>query len=327
MKKVILDCDPGHDDAFAIMLTTKHLDLLGVTTVSGNCTIENATRNALKVLEVIERTDIPVYRGYSTPLVKKLETSPDFHGENGMEGPELPKPGIRAKKEHAVNFIVETVMNNEDITLIATGPLTNIAGAINKEPKVVDRVNEIYIMGGSVTFGNRTPVAEFNIFVDPEAASRVFNSGVLVKMTGINLTRQCLITETEKVEFREIGNDAGIFAAELLDFFIESHSKVDIPGAILHDACAVTWLINPDLISSAPMHIDVELSGDLTRGMTVCDYRHLRTSDPGVDLNRTPTMDFRGKKPNAEAALELDFEGFLSLVKETLSSYNKNEVG
>lgn len=323
MKKVILDCDPGHDDAFAIMLAVQHLNVLGITTIGGNCTLEKVTKNALKVLEVINRTEIPVYPGHSCPMVAPLVTAPQFHGESGMDGPVLPEPKIQAQKKHAVDFIVDTVMNTEDVTLIATGPLTNIAAAINREPRIVDRVKELCIMGGSVTYGNWTPTAEFNIFVDPEAASRVFNSGLHVKMTGINLTRQCCLTSEHVEKFREIGTKAANFAADLTEYFIDSTIKsAKLTGANMHDACAVAWIINPDLIKAADMHIDVELKGELTRGMTVCDYRHLRGTDPAVDLCRIPTMEVRGEKPNAEAALELDFDGFLSLLYDTLKNYN-----
>lgn len=323
MQKIILDCDPGHDDAFAIMLAAQYLDVLGITTIGGNGFLENVTTNALKVLEVIEREDIPVYKGHAGPLVNPLVTAPEFHGESGMDGPVLPEPKIKSQHKHAVDFIVETVLANKDITIIATGPLTNVASAINKNPDIVKNIKEICIMGGSVTFGNWTPAAEFNIFVDPEAASIVFNSGALVKMTGVNLTRQCLITEKEMFKFREIGTKAANFAADLVDYFIQAcYDTADIKGANLHDACAVAWIINPDLIKSVPMHIDVELNGKLTRGMTVCDYRHLRGSDPKVDLHREPTMKFRGAQPNAIGALELDFDGFLALLYSTLKSYN-----
>ena len=153
MKKVILDCDPGHDDAFAIMLAAQHLDVLGITTIGGNCTLENVTKNALKVLEVLERTDIPVYAGHSNPTTVPLVTAPQFHGETGLDGPVLPEPAVKPQKQHAVDFIVETVMNTDDVTLIATGPLTNIAAAINREPRIVGRVKELSIMGGSVKIG------------------------------------------------------------------------------------------------------------------------------------------------------------------------------
>jgi pyrimidine-specific ribonucleoside hydrolase len=322
-KKVILDCDPGHDDAFAIMLAVQHLDVLGVTTIGGNCTLDNVTRNALKVLEVIGAADdVPVYAGHSCPMVVPLVTAPNFHGVTGLDGPVVPDPTHNAQPEHAVDFIVDTVMHTDHVTLIATGPLTNIAAAINREPRIVDRVDEICIMGGSVTFGNWTPAAEFNIFVDPEAAARVFESGMHVKMTGLNLTRQCGFTPETVKKFRSLGTKAGDFAADLTDYFIDSNVRAkEPPLACMHDACAAAWVIDPSLIKAAPMHIDVELNGRLTRGMTVCDYRHLRGIRPGVDLEREPQMAFRGEKPNAEGALELDYQGYLDLVCRTLSNY------
>lgn len=323
-KKVILDCDPGHDDAFAMMLAVQHLDVLGVTTIGGNCTLENVTRNAIKVLEVLGKADeIGVYPGHSCPMAVPLVTAPQFHGETGLDGPVLPEPTHAPQSKHAVDFIVDTVMANDDVTLIATGPLTNIAAAINRNPSIVDRVSEICIMGGSVTFGNWTPAAEFNIYVDPEAAYRVFNSGAHVKMVGINLTRQCCIGPEHVVRFREIGTKAANFAADLTDFFIEQDIKCgEPPIACMHDACAAAWIIAPELITAAPMHIDVELTGTLTRGMTVCDYRHLRGVNPKVDIERTAQMSYRGEQPNAEGSLELDFPGFMELLYQTLENYD-----
>lgn len=321
-QKVILDCDPGHDDAFAIMLAVQHLDVLGITTIGGNCTLENVTRNAIQILEVLDRADIPVFAGHSRPMVAPLVTAPQFHGETGLDGPVLEKPSHEPQSRHAVDFIVDTVMNTDDVTLIATGPLTNIASALNREPRLVKRVKEICIMGGSVTYGNWTPAAEFNIYVDPEAAYRVFNSGIHIKMTGINLTRQCCLTAPHVAEFRRIDTRASHFAADLTEFFIDTTVKsAELTGANMHDACAVAWIIDPKLIRSVPMHIDIELDGRLTRGMTVCDYRHLRGVEPSIDLHRTPQMDFRGETPNAEAALELDFDGFMELLYKTLKNY------
>jgi purine nucleosidase len=322
MKKVILDCDPGHDDAFAIMLANRHLDVLGITTIGGNQLLEKVTSNALKVLEVTDMTDIPVYAGNAGPLVCELVTAPMFHGESGLDGPVLPDPKIKAQEKHGVDFIVDTVMSTDDVTLIATGPLTNIAAAIRREPRIVNRVPEISIMGGSVTYGNWTPTAEFNIFVDPEAAYKVFNSGLHVKMCGLNLTRQAYVTAQEVEIFRAIGNRTAKFCVDLLEFFIGTSSKkAKLNGANLHDACAVAWLIDPSLIRAAEMHVTVELKGEYTRGMTVCDSRHLRGPDPHQDLYRNPTMGFRGEKPNCEAALELDVPRFFELLYKTIESY------
>lgn len=322
-KKVILDCDPGHDDAFAIMLAVQHLDVLGITTIGGNSPLANVTRNALVVLEMIDAADkIGVYPGHSCPMVAPLVTAPNFHGESGLDGPVVNEPVHKAQEKHAVDFIVDTVMSTDDVTLIATGPLTNIASAINREPRIVERAKEICIMGGSVTFGNWTSASEFNIFVDPEAAARVFESGIHVKMTGLNLTRQCGFTPETVKRFRSIGTKTAAFAADLTDFFISSNLRENEPAlACMHDACAVAWEIEPSLIKAAPMHIDIELNGKYTRGMTVCDYRHLRGVNPTVDLERDAQMAFRGGKPNAEGALEMDYNAYLELVCSTLAKY------
>ncbi|MDR1209077.1 MAG: nucleoside hydrolase [Clostridiales bacterium] len=318
-RKIILDCDPGHDDAFAIILAASHLDVLGVTTIGGNCCLGNVTKNALKTLEVIDRTDIPVYAGHSRPMVAELVTAPQFHGESGLDGPVLPDPVTAPQKEHAVDFIVETVKSVDGVTLVPTGPLTNIAAALNRAPEIAGRIREICLMGGSVTFGNWTPAAEFNIFVDPEAAYRVFNSGVPIKMSGVNLTRQCAVSRERVDEIAKIPTRTAKFAVDLLNFFLgTSKEAASLPAANLHDACAVAWLIRPELITAAPMHITVELKGEFTRGMTVCDYRHLRCETPGTDVTESPTMGFRGERPNAEAALRLDFPGFMDLLIQTL---------
>ncbi|MCL2018949.1 MAG: nucleoside hydrolase [Oscillospiraceae bacterium] len=321
-QKVIMDCDPGHDDAFALMLAIQHLDVLGITTIGGNCSLENVTANALKILEVIERPDIGVYPGHSRPLSSELVTAPQFHGESGMDGPVLPEPKIKAQNTHAVDFIVETLKSTDDVIIIPTAPLTNIAAALNRAPEIASRIKEICLMGGSVTFGNWTPAAEFNIFVDPEAAYRVFNSGVPIKMAGVNFTRQCAITETHRDRIMMIPTKTAKFAAELIDFFMNASKEAAyLSVATLHDACAAAWVINSELVTSVPMRIDIELKGEYTRGMTVCDYRHLRCEDPEIDLSNHPTMKFRGRNPNAEGALRLDFTGFMGLLYETLRNY------
>jgi purine nucleosidase len=284
--------------------------------------LERVTTNALKVLEVTGMTHIPVYPGHSKPMASHLVTAPEFHGESGMDGPVLPDPATKPQNKHAVDFIVDTVMSTSDVTLIATGPLTNIASAIDREPRVADRIREISLMGGSVTFGNWTAAAEFNIFVDPEAAYRVFNSGIHIKMCGLNLTRQAFVTKRELDRIDEIGSRVSRFCVDLLKFFMESSRRsAGLSGAILHDPCAVAWLIDPTLIKAADMHVTVELKGEYTRGMTVCDCRHLCGPDPSIDLCRAPTTSYRGKKPNCETALELDVDRFFRLLYETIEAY------
>ncbi len=321
MKKVIIDCDPGHDDAFAIMLALKHLNVLGITTVGGNQVLEKVSVNALKILQVLDRSDLKVYKGHAGPTVVDLIIAPMFHGESGMDGPLLPHPKKGVATMHGVDFIVDTVMSTDDVTLIATGPLTNIAAAINREPQILKRVKEVSIMGGSVTFGNWTPAAEFNIYVDPEAALKVFESGMHIKMCGINLTRQAILTQSEIDDFDAIGSRASIFCADLLRFFMAASSEGPGGGVSIHDSCAVAWLIDPTLIKAVDMHVTVELRGEYTRGMTVCDYRHLRSTEPTVDLSRIPTATLRGKPSNCEAALEIDVERFLNLIRSTIMMY------
>lgn len=322
-QKIILDCDVGHDDAFALMLAVAHLDVLGVTGMGGNVTLENVVTNIRKVLELVGRTDVPVFAGHSCPTVVPLVTAPEFHGPSGLDGPDLPLPKMQIQKQHAVDFIIDTVMAHDGVSLVATAPLTNIAAAINREPRIINRIKEISLMGGSATYGNHAPMAEFNIMVDPEAAYRVFNSGIHIKMSGLNLTRQCSIEENHVSHFREIGTRAANAAADMADFYL-SRSKIAAKrkGAVMHDACAVAWLIDPSLITSVPMHVDVELHGTLTRGMTVCDSRHLNCTDPKIDYARTPQSDVFGKAPNAEVGMELDFDRFINLLYDTLAGFN-----
>lgn len=324
MKKIILDCDPGHDDAFAIMLASKHFDVLGITTVAGNGYLPDVTRNALQVLEVIDRTDIKVYPGHAGPCACQLVVATNVHGSGAMEGPLLSYPTAGPQKKHGVDFIVETIMENNDVSIIATGPLTNIASALHKEPYIAQRIKEISIMGGGAYCGNWTSAAEFNIFVDPESAYKVFHSKVPIKMSGLNLTRQCHITPEDREDLRALGNKAGVFAAELLDYY--GHGG----AAHLHDACAVAWLIDDSIVTGADLYVDIELNGTLTRGMTVCDLRPLQTEHPEIDLdlnsprrwNDAPVgSQFRGNEPNAEVGIRFDIEKFRKLLKETIASY------
>ena len=321
MRKVILDCDPGHDDAFAIILAAQHFDLLGVTTVGGNGYLPNVTRNALVVLEQIGRTDVSVFPGHAGPSTHELVIAANVHGESGMDGPVVSPPKRQPESQHAVDFIVKTVMEEEDVTLIATGPLTNIAAAIHREPRIAKKAKGLYIMGGGAYAGNWTPAAEFNIFVDAEAAYRVFHSGIDLHMVGVNLTRQCPVDAPFSQRLRSVGNHTGEFCAQLCDFFAHGGD------ARLHDACAVAWLIDPDIIQSAYLHVDIELTGTLTRGMTVTDLRSLQTTkrDMDIDLTSTARWDdpeegspFRGKAPNTHVAFRLDYERFCNLLLDTI---------
>lgn len=320
-EKVILDCDPGIDDAFAIMLAAGNLDLLGITTVGGNSPLEKTTPNARVILDLLGRPDIPVHSGHAAPLVVPLITAPKVHGENGLGDLPLPPPSRGPDPGHAVDFIIDTLMSDEGVTLVATGPLTNIAAAIGREPRIVERMAGLAIMGGSATYGNWTPTAEFNIFVDPEAAYRVFESGARVRMAGLNLTQQAHMTARELGLLEALPTKSAAFAAAILRSYMEACGRrFGLEGADIHDAVPLAWLIDPRLVKATAMHVAVELHGQLTRGMTVCDCRHLRTDLPDLDLAREPRYAPRGRDPNAEVGLSLDFPGFMTLLLDTLSA-------
>ena len=322
MRKFIFDCDPGHDDAIAIILAAKHLDILGITTVGGNQTIEKVTTNALKILDVIGRSDVPVYMGAEAPWIQELEIAPMFHGDSGLDGPELPEPAQAPETIPAAQFIVDTVMRNEDVSLLATGPLTNLATALQLNPKIAARIKEIFIMGGSATFGNWTPAAEFNIYVDPEAAYKVFTAGIPLRMSGLNLTRQSFFTRKEMRNIKEINNKTAKFVYDLLDFFIgTSMDEANLAGGNLHDVVAAAWAVDPSLVTASDLFVEIELTGKSTRGMTVCDHRHLRGSDPMIDLDHASKNERRGLEPNCAVGMELDIKRFFTLLYDTLKSY------
>ncbi|MGH8911499.1 MAG: nucleoside hydrolase, partial [Acidimicrobiia bacterium] len=222
---VLIDCDPGHDDAIAILLAlaSPELELLGITTVAGNTTLPKTTRNALKVLELTGRTDLPVAAGAERPLVRELVVAENVHGESGLDGPRLPEPQLRPVALHAVDFLAEQILGCADpVTLVPIGPLTNVALLIIRYPKVVSNLARIVSMGGAIGVGNTTPAAEFNIYVDPEAAHRVYRSGVPVTMIGLDVTHQALLNREHAGRLRSQGA-AGRFVAELLDFFISNY--------------------------------------------------------------------------------------------------------
>jgi pyrimidine-specific ribonucleoside hydrolase len=319
MRKIIIDCDPGHDDALAILLAAKHLNVVGITTVAGNQTLDKVTDNALKVVELAEITHIPVVKGMECPLVRPPRYAPEVHGETGLDGPDWPVTATPLHPQHAVDFIIDTLMSTDDVTLVPIGPLTNVATALRREPRIAGRIQEISLMGGSLTFGNSTPAAEFNIYVDPEAAHVVFSSGVPIKMCGLNLTRQAWAGPAEIERIRALGNRTGRIVAELLEFFTGRIRKLaGLSGGSLHDPCAVAWLIDPTLIEATPLHVTIELHGEHTLGMTLCDYRHLRSTGTGAgDIEGIR----RGQPPNAEVALRIDRERFLDLLINTLAQY------
>ena len=277
-RKIILDCDPGHDDAVALLLAhgNPDVELLAVTTVVGNQTLGKVTRNALAVGTIAGITGVPFAAGCDRPLVRSIETAPDIHGESGMEGPDLPQPRIELDERHAVDLIIETVMSHEPgtVTLVPTAGLTNIALAARKEPRIVPRVREVVLMGGGYHVGNWSAVAEFNIKIDPEAAHIVFNESWPVVMVGLDLTHQALATPDVVERFAALDTAPGRFVVELMDFFAASYKDAqgfDAPP--VHDPCAVAYVIDPSIVSTVKVPVDIELSGSLTLGMTVADFR------------------------------------------------------
>ena len=304
-KPVILDVDPGHDDAVALMLACGHpdLDLLAVTTVAGNVPIEKTTRNALRVLALVGRHDVPVGVGASGPLKRPLHTAEDIHGESGLDGPEeLPDADFGPDERGAVGLISETLRaSREPVTLVPVGPLTNIALLLREHPDLKDRIARVSLMGGSIGLGNTTPAAEFNIYVDPEAASEVFESGLPITMSGLDVTHLADVGPEERELLRATGRVGGVVAG-FLDYFAANYENTfgfDDPP--LHDPVAVAAVLEPGLLKTRPMRVDVECESDLTRGETVCDFY-------GVT----------GKRPNADVGVELDREAFFELLYEAL---------
>lgn len=292
--KIILDCDPGHDDVVALMLAYGHPDveLLAVTTVVGNQTLDKVTHNARAVARVMGMTDIPIAAGCVRPLVREVQVAPDIHGESGLDGPELPEPVAPLERRHAVDVIIETVMAHEPntVTLVPTGGLTNIAMAVRKEPALVDRVKEVVLMGGGYHTGNLTPVAEFNILIDPEAAHIVFNAGWPVLMVGLDLTHQSLATPEVVERIAAIKTGPSQFVTEVLEFFGGRYRETqgfDAPP--VHDPCAVAYVIDPSVMTTRAAPVDIELSGALTTGMTVTDLR--REAPPECTTSVAVTLD------------------------------------
>ena len=276
--KIILDCDPGHDDAIALLLAwgNPDIDLVGVTTVAGNQTIDKVTRNALAVARVAGITGVPFARGAHRPLVREVEVAESIHGESGLDGPVLPEPTIELDSRHAVDFIIDTVMAAEpgEITLVPTGALTNIAMAVRKEPRIASRVKQVVLMGGGVNVGNWSATSEFNIVVDPEAAHIVFNEAWPLTMVGLDLTHEALATPSVVAAIAAVDTAPARFVGELLEFFAHSYKDeqgFDYPP--VHDPCAVAFVIDPSVMEVVRVPLDVELSGTLTLGMTVADFR------------------------------------------------------
>ena len=296
---ILRDCDPGHDDAIALLLAlgSDEVELRGVTTVAGNQTLEKTTANAIRVLELAGRADVPVAAGADRPLVREPRVAANVHGETGLDGPDLPPPRARPQGEHAVDFLAGRVAA---ATLVATGPLTNVALLLARHPHA--RPERIVLMGGSIAEGNVTPAAEFNIWADPDAAARVFASGLEITMIGLDVTHRALVTSAHAERLREAGR-IGRTVAELLDFYAAFHREVyGFDGSPVHDAVAAAHVIDPSLLEVRRLNVRVETESELCRGRTV------------VDLWRRT-----GLEPNADVAVGIDSERFLELLLQRLA--------
>lgn len=278
-RKIIIDTDPGQDDAVAILLalaSPEDFDVLGIVAVAGNVSLLQNARNALKVVELSGRTEVPVYAGCERPMRRHLVTAEHVHGDTGLNGPDLPEPKIRLQQQHGVDYIIETLLAHDagTVTLCALGPLTNIAMAMIKAPQVTPRIKEIVMMGGAYfEVGNITPAAEFNIYVDPEAADVVMRSGIPIVMAPLDLTHMILTTRERRDNIRAIGNKTGIAVADMLAFSERFDlNKYGTDGAPLHDPCVIAYLIQPELFSGRHVNVTIETASELTMGMTVADY-------------------------------------------------------
>jgi purine nucleosidase len=287
-RKIVLDCDPGHDDAIALLLAhgNPEIDLLAVTTVAGNQTLDKVTRNAVAVARVGGISGAPFAAGCRRPLLRPGIVASDIHGESGLDGPVLPEPDpaldVALDRRHAVDLLIDTVMARPpgEVTLVPTGPLTNIALAVRKEPRLVERVAEVVLMGGAYRTGNRTPVAEFNIGFDPEAAQIVFREPWPLTMVGLDLTHQALATPEVVTRIAALDTAPARFVAELLAFFGASYRSVHgFAAPPVHDPCAVAFVADPEVLTTRRAVLDVETTGTLTTGMTIADLRGPEPAD------------------------------------------------
>ena len=304
--KVILDCDVGHDDAIALMLGVAHpqIDLLGVCAVAGNQVLAKTLPNTLNVVQHLG-LDVPVYGGMDRPMVRDQVVAGDIHGETGLDGPVFEPLRIKAQPEHAVNYIIRTLMESkEKITLVPVGPLSNIGMALRLEPRIVEKIERIVLMGGAYGLGNSTASAEFNIYADPEAAHVVFSSGVPIVMMGLDVTNQALASMEIIERMEAIGNKAGKLFGDIMRFTFETQKKYnDLDAGPVHDVLAMAYTVEPGIFQMKPAYVEVCLDKGPCYGRTVCDFVKPVTE---------------GKAPNALVGMGLDLERFWDLVEENL---------
>jgi inosine-uridine nucleoside N-ribohydrolase len=308
-RKIIIDTDPGQDDAVAILLafgSPDDIDVLGITAVAGNVPLALTAKNALIICELADRRDTPIYAGCDRPLNRALVTAEHVHGKTGLDGPELPDPTMPLSDGHGVDFIIEILRDHPagTVTLCPLGPLTNIAAAFQKAPDVVEKVQEIVLMGGAYfEVGNITPTAEFNIYVDPQAADIVFKSGVKITVLPLDVTHKALVTKPRNDAFRAIATPVGHAVAEMTDFFERfDKEKYGSLGAPLHDPCVIAYLIRPELFTGRQINVEIETRSELTLGMTVADW-----------------WGVTDREPNAMFMGDIDADGFFALLTERLA--------
>jgi purine nucleosidase len=310
-KKIIIDTDPGQDDAVAILLalaSPDEIDVLGITAVAGNVPLALTQKNARIICELAGRTDVPVFSGCDCPIGRTLVTAEHVHGKTGLDGPVLPDPQMPLQDLHAVDFIIQTLREHPSgtITLCPLGPLTNIATALTKAPDIAKKIAAIVLMGGAYfEVGNITPTAEFNIYVDPEAADIVFRSGIDITVMPLDVTHKALVTKSRNDAFRALGTQVGNAVAEMTDFFERfDKEKYGSAGAPLHDPCVTAYLIQPELFSGRYINVEIETRSELTRGMSVVDW--WRVTD---------------RPANATFIGDLDSNGFFNLLTDRLSRF------
>jgi len=310
-KQIIIDCDPGQDDAVALLLafaSPDELEVLGITTVGGNVPLELTQRNARMMCDLAGRTDMPVFAGCAEPLQRPLQTAEAIHGETGINGIDVFEPETPLQAAHAVDFIIETLLAADDasVILVPTGPLTNVAAAIQKEPAILSRVERIVSMGGAMREGgNRTPSAEFNILVDPHAADIVFRCGRPITSMGLDVTHQVLSTQERVQRIQELDNPVATATAGMLSFFDRYDTeKYASKGAPLHDPCTVAWLLRPELFAGKDCNISIETESELTMGHTAVDFWHVTD-----------------KPINATWIHSVDAPGFYDLLTERLARF------
>ena len=308
-RDIIIDTDPGQDDAVAILLalaSPDEIEVLGITAVAGNVPLDLTSRNALIVCELAGKTDVPGYAGCDRPLGRALVTAEHVHGKTGLDGPDLPDPTMTLTDGHAVDFIIETLRAEAPgtVALCPLGPLTNIATALQRAPEIAERVQQIVLMGGAYfEVGNITPTAEFNIYVDPEAADIVFKSGIDIVVMPLDVTHKALVTKPRNDAFRALGTPAGVAVAQMTDFFERfDKEKYGSAGAPLHDPCVTAYLIRPDLFTGRHVNVEIETASPLTLGMTVADWW-------GV-TDRAPNATFMG---------DINADGFFALLTDRLA--------